>query len=85
MLLIPLAETIKELDNFILNGVDLVDHTIIFLWRTINHITILLYKRDFHDSFQSEPLQSLFPFTIYPNEVAGHSYKCPRPMFPAVL
>ena len=41
MLLIPLAETIKELDNFILNGVDLVDHTIIFLWRTINHITIL--------------------------------------------
>lgn len=37
VLLIPLAETIKELDNFILNSVDLVDHTIVFLWRTINH------------------------------------------------
>ena len=28
---IPLAETIKELDNFILKGVDLYDHTKVFL------------------------------------------------------
>ena len=28
---IPLAETIEELDNFILKGVDLYDHTKVFL------------------------------------------------------
>ena len=28
---IPLAETIKELDNFILKDVDLYDHTKVFL------------------------------------------------------
>ena len=31
VLLIHLAETIKELDNFILKGVDLYDHTKVFL------------------------------------------------------
>ena len=31
VLQIPLAETIKELDNFILKGVDLYDHTKVFL------------------------------------------------------
>ena len=28
---IPLAETVKELDNFILKGVDLYDYTKVFL------------------------------------------------------
>ena len=32
----PLAETIKELVSFILEDVDLLDHTSIFLLRTIN-------------------------------------------------
>ena len=36
-LLMPLAETIKEFDSFIPRGVDLADHTSIFLLRTINH------------------------------------------------
>ena len=40
VLLMPLAETIKELVNFILEGVDLLDHTSIFLLRTINHRVI---------------------------------------------
>ena len=31
VLQIPLAETIKELDNFILKGVDLYDRTKVFL------------------------------------------------------
>ena len=30
---IPLAETIKELNNFILKDVDLYDDTKVFLWR----------------------------------------------------
>ena len=34
---IPLAETIKELDNFILKGVYLYNHTKVFLWRTVNY------------------------------------------------
>ena len=36
-LLMPPAETIKEFDSFIPRVVDLVDHTSIFLLRTINH------------------------------------------------
>ena len=32
-----LAETIKKLDNFILKGADLCDHTKVFLWRTLNY------------------------------------------------
>ena len=31
------AETIKEFVSFIQKGVDLIDHTSIFLLRTINH------------------------------------------------
>ena len=42
VLLIPLDETIKELVNFILKGVDLIDHTSIFLLRTINHCVTLI-------------------------------------------
>ena len=38
VLLIPLVETIKEFVSFILKGVDLIDHTSIFLLRTINHL-----------------------------------------------
>ena len=40
VLLMPLAETIKKLISFILRGVDLIDHTSIFLLRTINHYVI---------------------------------------------
>ena len=40
VLLMPLAETIKEVVSFILEGVDLLDHTSIFLLRTINHRVI---------------------------------------------
>ena len=42
VLLMPLAETIKEFVNFILKGVDLIDHTDIFLLRTINHYVTLI-------------------------------------------
>ena len=42
VLLMPLAETIKELVSFILEGVDLLDHTSIFLLRTINHYVIFI-------------------------------------------
>ena len=41
-LLMPLAETIKEFDNFIPRGVDLIDHTSIFLLRTINRYVIFI-------------------------------------------
>ena len=41
-LLMPLAEIIKELVSFILKGVDLIDHTSIFLLRTINHYVTLI-------------------------------------------
>ena len=34
---IPLAETMKEMDNLILKGVDLYDHTKVFLWRRLNY------------------------------------------------
>ena len=37
-----LAKTIKELVNVLLKGVDLIDHTSIFLLRIINHCVILL-------------------------------------------
>ena len=40
----PLAETIKEFVSFILKGVDLIDHTSIFLLRTINHYVTLIYN-----------------------------------------
>ena len=43
-LLMPLAETIKELVSFILEGVDLLDHTSIFLLRTINHRVIPIIR-----------------------------------------
>ena len=42
VLLMPLAETIKEFVSFILKGVDLIDHTSIFLLRTINHYVTLI-------------------------------------------
>ena len=42
VLLMPLAETIKEVVSLILKGVDLIDHTSIFLLRTINHYVILI-------------------------------------------
>ena len=42
VLLMPLAETIKEFVNFILKVVDLIDHTSIFLLRTINHYVTLI-------------------------------------------
>ena len=42
VLLIPLAETIKEVVSFILKGVDLIDHTSIFLLRTTNHYVTLI-------------------------------------------
>ena len=42
VLLMPLAETIKEFVNFILKGVDLIDHTSIFLLCTINHYVTLI-------------------------------------------
>ena len=44
VLLMPLAETIKELVSFILEGVDLLDHTSIFLLRTINHRVIPIIR-----------------------------------------
>ena len=45
-LLMPLAETIKEFDSFILRGVDLIDHTSIFLLRTVNHyVTLIMCTR----------------------------------------
>ena len=40
----PLAETIKELVSLILEGVDLLDHTSIFLLRTINHRVIPIIR-----------------------------------------
>ena len=44
VLLMPLAETIKEFVNFILKGVDLIDHTSICLLRTINHyVTFIMF------------------------------------------
>ena len=42
VLLMPLVETIKGLVSFILKGVDLIDHTSIFLLHTINHYVILI-------------------------------------------
>ena len=42
VLLMPLAETIKELVSFILKRLVLLDHTSIFLLRTINHHIILI-------------------------------------------
>ena len=42
ILLMPLAETIKEFGSFIPRGVDLIDHTSIFLLRTINHYVTLI-------------------------------------------
>ena len=44
VLLMPLAETIKELVSFILEVVDLLDHTSIFLLRTINHRVIPIIR-----------------------------------------
>ena len=44
VLLMRLAETIKELVSFILEGVDLLDHTSIFLLRTINHRVIPIIR-----------------------------------------
>ena len=44
VLLMPLAEAIKELVSFILEGVDLLDHTSIFLLRTINHCVIPIIR-----------------------------------------
>ena len=44
VLLMPLAETIKEFVSFILKGVDLLDHTSIFLLRTINHRVIPIIR-----------------------------------------
>ena len=45
-LLMPLAETIKEFDSFIPRGVDLIDHTSIFLLRTVNHyVTLIMCTR----------------------------------------
>ena len=44
VLLMPFAETIKELVSFILEGVDLLDHTSIFLLRTINHRVIPIIR-----------------------------------------
>ena len=38
----PLAETIKEFDSFILKDVDLIDHTSIFLLRIVNHYITLI-------------------------------------------
>ena len=40
--LMPLAETILELVTFILEGVDLIDHTSLYLLRTINRCVILI-------------------------------------------
>ena len=39
-----LAEAIKELVSFILKGVDPLDHTSIFLLRTINHRVIPIIR-----------------------------------------
>ena len=39
---IPLAETIKELDNFVLKGVDLHDHTKAFLQNTYVVYTLMI-------------------------------------------
>ena len=41
-MLMLLAETIKELIGFILEGEDLIDHTSIFLLLTINHCMIFI-------------------------------------------
>ena len=40
ILLMPLAETIKELVNFILEGVDLIDHASIFLLDAIYYLRL---------------------------------------------
>ena len=42
VLLMPLAETIKEFVSFTLKCVDLRDHTSIFLLHTINHYVTLI-------------------------------------------
>ena len=42
VLLMLLAETIKDFVSFILKGVDLMDHTSIFLIGTINHYVTLI-------------------------------------------
>ena len=42
VLLMPLAESIKEFVSFILKGVDPIDNTSIFLLRTINHYVTLI-------------------------------------------
>ena len=41
-LLMPVAETIKALASFILKGVDLRDHTSIFLLHSINYNALLM-------------------------------------------
>ena len=40
-----LAETIKELVSFIVKGVDLLNHTSVFLSRTINHCVFLISNK----------------------------------------
>ena len=50
-----LAETIKELVSFVLKGVDLIDHTSIFLLRTINH-----YIHNFESSKIEKPALDRF-------------------------
>ena len=42
VLLMPLAETIKDFVDLILKGVDLINHTSIFLLHTINHYVTLI-------------------------------------------
>ena len=53
-LLMPLVVNIKEFVNFILRGVDLIDHTIIFLLRSTNHYVTFTTCMHYHDSFQPQ-------------------------------
>ena len=53
----PLAETIKEFVSYILKGVDLIDHTSIFLLRYYQ--SLRNFYTHFHDTFQLEPLQEV--------------------------
>ena len=52
------AETIKEFVSFIQKGVDLIDHTSIFLLRTINHyVTFIMCTLP----FTCEPMSNQSP------------------------
>ena len=73
----PLAKTIKEFVSFMLKGVDLIDHTSIFLLRTIkslrNSYNVYTFMiRSNQNRFRAFPTR-VSPALRYPNKVVRYS------------